>query len=114
MQAQQIIDEVSNVALVEDESRFVGILYPETAHNRDKVYTIQCQMICTGQKEMPVVEVTYSLMDFNSGNGESILNIINWKNAIAPLCRTCVFDAKCEKLGENKYRLTKIHTVCYI
>lgn len=114
MDTQTLIDEVSKATLGEDENRFIGRLYPDDSNDRSKIYTIKCQMISTDDGSVPTVEATYSLVDFRFKNGKSIEDVVNWQNAIRPLSKICVFDAKCEKLGENKFRLTNIRTVCYI
>lgn len=118
MDIDSLIDTVSAASLGEGEQRFFGALYPHDADHPTDVYTIKCQMISTDDGSMPTVEVTYSLLDFKFKNGESICDTVNWQTVwkiiIAPLKKICVFDAKCEKIGDNKYSLTNIRTVCYI
>jgi hypothetical protein len=114
MNDKEIFEKVSSITLGEDEKRFLGKLYPDNSSDPSKIYTIKCQLISTNDGDVPNVEVTYSLTDFKFRNGKSIEEIIDWQSAIRPLSKICVFDAKCEKLEQNKFKLTDIRTVCYI
>jgi hypothetical protein len=111
MDTQAFINEISTATLGEDENRFFGILCPHEPQDPTQIYSIKCHMISGGDKDMSAVEVRYSLLDFKFKGGQSIQDIVNWKIVIKALQKPCLFDAKCDKLGDNEYSLTNVRTV---
>jgi hypothetical protein len=110
---QYFINMAYDTAFSKDKKRFLGVLYPDASDDIRKVYTIKCQMISfEDAQQISTVEVTYSLKDFEFHNGQTTQDIPNWKESIKPLWAPCLFDARCERLDENKYKVTRIRYVC--